>query len=137
MNTEYTVNQILKDIAANADTSDYTERELNSNGSGVTCYCAVTSQVFGTLYPRYTITWKTSLEGDKIQAAFHFNAPEVGTSYTRVAHIGYNDEYTHVKSKIYSALVSGLKRGKAIYDGTNTGPWHEDYQHDTNPPEEG
>ena len=128
MNTEYQINQILKEVAANAVTSDYTNRELNKNGGSVTCYCSVTSQVFDTLYPRYVVSWKTSLEDGYIQAAFHFNAPELHTSYMRVAKIYPLDEHSMISDKIHKAFVSGLKRGKALYDGTNDGPWHEDYQ---------
>ena len=125
--TEYQINLILKDVAANAVTSDYTNRELNEAGNKVTCNCAVSSQVFDTLYPRYVITWKTSKEEGYIQAAFHFRAPELHTSYMRIAKIYPDDEQSMTSDKIHKALVSGLKRGKELYDGDNLGAWHQDY----------
>ena len=128
MNTEYTINQILKEVAANAVTSDYTDREINDRGDKVTCYCAVSSQVFDTLYPRYEVSWKTSKEEGYIQGAFHFRAPELHTSYMRIAKIYPDDNQQVVSDKIHNAFVSGLKRGKELYDGDNLGPWHNDYQ---------
>ena len=124
--TEYQINLELKEVATNAVTSDYTDRELN--GDTVTCFCSVTSQLTGDLYPRYTVSWKTSQEGDYIQAAFHFYAPALKTSFMRVAKIYGEDEAEVAKLKIEKAFVSGLKRGKALYDGCNEGPWSPDYK---------
>ena len=115
--TEYQINLILKDVATNLVTSDYTDRELNDVGSKVTCFCQVTSQVHNILYPRYIITWKTSLEEDYIQAAFHYKCPEIGTSFMRIAKITTSDDDASSRGKIEKAFISGLKRGKAIYDG--------------------
>ena len=117
MNTEYKINQILKEVAVNAVTSDYTDRELDSTGNGIICYCTATSEAHNVLYPRYTVSWKTSLEEDYIQAAFHYRCPEIGTSFMRIAKIYPTDELSMVNDKIYKAFASGLKRGKAIYDG--------------------
>ena len=115
--TEYRINQILKDVATNLVTSDYTDRELNEGGSKVTCYCQVTSEVHNILYPRYVITWKTSLEEGYIQAAFHYKCPEIGTSFMRIAKIYPTHDEEMSRADIEKAFISGLKRGKAIYDG--------------------
>ena len=115
--TEYNVIQIMKDIAENLETQDYTDREINESGSKITCYCQVASEVHNILYPRYVVTWKTSLEVGYIQAAFHYKCPEVGTSFMRIAKIYPTDDNVSSRDKIEKAFVSGLKRGKAIYDG--------------------
>ena len=74
---------------------------------------------------RYKITWKTSQEDGYIQAAYHFTAPNLGTAFQRVAKIYPNDE--DAMMKIIKALVSGLKRGKQLYDGSIEGPYDESY----------
>lgn len=117
MQTEYKINQILKDVAINLVTSDYTDRELDNGGNKITCYCQVASQKHNMLYPRYTVTWKTSLEEGYIQAAFHYRCPEIGTSFMRIAKITPTDNDISARDKIENAFISGLKRGKAIYDG--------------------
>ena len=115
--TEYQINQILKDVATNLVTSDYTDRELSDSGNKIICYCQVTSEKHNVLYPRYTVSWKTSLEEGYIQAAFHYKCPEIGTAYMRIAKITTTDNDVSSRDKIEKAFVSGLKRGKAIYDG--------------------
>ena len=115
--TEYQTIQILKDVATNLVTSDYTDRELNEAGSRITCYCQVASKKHNIKYPRYIVTWKTSLEEGYIQAAFHYKCPEVGTAFMRIAKITPSDDDASSRDKIEKAFISGLKRGKAIYDG--------------------
>ena len=133
--TEYQLNLILTDVANNLATEDYTDRELNEDRSKVTCFCSVTSQITGDLYPRYTITWKTSKEKGYIQAAYHFRAGN--TSFARIAKIYPEDEGHLATQKIENALKSGLKRGKAIYDGKILGPWSPDYVEPSSNPESG
>ena len=124
--TEYLIDLILQDLAVNAESQDYTERVMNKAGNAVICTCLVTSQVHGTEYPRYSITWKTSQEAGYIQAAYHFK-PKVGSGYMRVCRIYTEDDQSMVEEKLTKALLSGLKRGKAIYDGDIEGPYDESY----------
>ena len=126
--TEYQINLILRDLAANAESPDYTNRTLNEASNKVTCICSVTSQIHNTEFPRYTITWKTTQEDGYIQAAYHFHCKEPKTSFPRIAKIYPEDEQSVVKGKILNALLSGLKRGKVIYDGDILGPYDDNYK---------
>ena len=126
--TEYQIDLILRDLATNAESPDYTERTLSRSGNKVTCMCLVTSQIHNTSYPRYSITWDTSQEDGYIQASYHFH-PKVGAPFVRIAKIFPADLETGlVEQKITSALLSGLRRGKAIYDGATLGPYDENYR---------
>ena len=108
--TENKINKIMKEVAENAVTSHYPDRECTEDGKRVICVCPKSG------VQHHGIIWKTSLEGDYIQAAFHFYCPMVGDSFMRIAKVYKEDDDESAYDKIHKAFESGLKRGKGIYE---------------------
>ena len=134
--TDYILQTTMKDVAENANLSDYTDRVLNEDGKSVTANCAVSSQVFNTLYPRYEITWDTSSRDGYIWAIYHLESPELGVRIRRRVKIWEADEPNLIQYKLEEVLGKATLEAKQWYDD-GYGPWHADYSDGNTPPEEG
>ena len=103
--TDYILQITMKDVAENSQLSDYTDRVLNEDGKSVTANCAVSSQVFDTLYPRYNITWRyEALVKNTFGLSTILNHQNLASGFVDASKYGEADEPNLVRYKLEEIL---------------------------------